>query len=488
MPRVPLLLGDYQARSIIADAQRCVNLYAEANPKDAPAPFTFYNAPGLSALGTSPAKPGRGLWRANTGSLYYVAGSTIYFVRPDWTRVALGTLMSAAGMVSMTDNGTTLVIVDGTPFGYQVDLATNVMSAISSATNAPPAGSGASYAFYGADRVDALDGFMLLNRPGTRDFYATYNNEIVFDATWIAAKNGFSDNLVSVIVTRRNIVLVGEKTTEFWFDAGGAAFPFQIVPGPFSQHGAYAQQSVAQVDGKVFFLSQDLAGKNIVSRVTGYQAEIISTPALQDVFSGYSTTSDAEGFCFQVDSHIYYQINFPAADASWRWDETSNLWHQVAYTDSDGIDHRHRAACAAFAYDTNVVADWETGQLYAISQSNYDDAGQPIQYRRGFPHIVADGKRVIYPSFVLDAQAGTASATDTSTATVYLRWSDDRGRTWSNPIAQSIGAIGQYLTQAQWNRLGMARDRVFEVFGTVPGGKVAINGAWLDPPPIPMAS
>jgi hypothetical protein len=68
-----------------------------------------------------------------------------------------------------------------------------------------------------------------------------------------------------------------------------------------------------------------------------------------------------------------------------------------------------------------------------------------------------------------------------------LRWSDTRGRTWGQPLAQSLGATGQYLTQAQWNRLGRARDRVFEVYGVIPG-RLAINGAYLDPAPIRMLS
>ena len=61
-----------------------------------------------------------------------------------------------------------------------------------------------------------IDGFLLFNQPGTRNFYVTYNNEVVFDATYFAAKNGYSDNLVAVIVSRREIWLIGERTTEIW--------------------------------------------------------------------------------------------------------------------------------------------------------------------------------------------------------------------------------------------------------------------------------
>ena len=107
--------------------------------------------------------------------------------------------------------------------------------------------------------------------------------------------------------------------------------------------------------------------------------------------------------------------------------------------------------------------------------------------------MMADGKRAIYPGFVLDVEAATVTSQvsdnnptgNPANPVVWLRWSDDRGRTWSNPVAQSLGALGQYLTQPKWNRTGMARDRVFEIFGTIPS-RIAINGAFLEPPPIPL--
>lgn len=520
--RVPLNVGSYNARSVIADAQRCVNLYAESNPPDAEVKFTFYNAPGLRPLGTSPSAPGRGLYWANNDQLYYVAGNTVYAVSSTWVLKSLGTLRTLTGIVNMADNGTTMVIVDGSANGYQVNLTDNKFSLISDSTNAPDPAGGGVYAFYGADRCDMIDGFMLFNQPGSQNFYSTYNNEIVFDALYFASKNGYSDLLVSVIVTRREIWLIGERTTEIWYDAGLADFPFAIMPGPFIQHGCCAKYSVAQVNGAVFWLSQDQAGTNILARGEGYQAKRISTHALEQEWSKYSTTADAQGFCFQFGGHSFYQINFPTANHSWRWDENSELWHEAVYTDANGNENRHRASCAAFAYGLNVVADWQTGQLYEISPDVYTDNSAPMQFRRGFPHMMQDGRQAIYPGFVLDVEAGTSPDTvnqpgpfpfivppggdpvdtgpvgssggvlagpapiDTSPQ-VLLRWSDDRGRTWGNPIPQSFGATGQYLSQPSWNRLGRARDRVFEVYGVIPG-RLAINGAFLDPEPIKMLS
>ena len=490
--RIPLTQGAYTALSVIANAQRCVNLFQERNAPDAMVPLTHYSCPGLRFLVSLP-KPAaaRGLYRANSGELYYCAGNTVYYVSPSWVLTSLGTIgTNSATPVSMADNGTTLVLVDGSQLGWQIDLATRVMTQITEATNAPPPASLAVYAFYGADRVDIIDGYFVLNQPGTRNYYATYNNEVVFDALYFAAKNGFSDTLSSLIVTRREIWLMGQKTSEIWFNAGAADFPFQIMPGPFVQHGNAALYSIAQVNGAVCYLTQDQAGSRIVARAEGYKADPISTKALEQELASYSTVDDAIGFCYQQDGHAFYVLTFPTADKTWCWDESTQLWHQRTWIDANGAEHRHRAACAAFAYETNVVADWETGQLYAFDMNEATDNGSPRQFRRGFPHLMNDGKRVIYPGFVLDIEAATSMDTtvDPNNAPkVWLRWSDDRGRTWSNPIAQSLGATGQYLTQPQWSRTGMARDRVFEVFGTIPG-RIAINGAFLDPEPIVLQS
>ena len=516
--RLPLNGGAYQARSIIANAQRAVNLYAERNSEDAPVKLTHYACPGLTALGTAPGAPGRGLYWANNDKLYYVAGNTLYAVSSSWALTAIGTIGTTNGTVSMADNGVTMVLVDGSPNGYQVTLATNGFSAISGATNSPPVGSGMVYGFYGADMVDMIDGFMLFNQPGTQNWYCTYDNSIVFDSTYFTAKNGYSDLLVGIAVARRNIWVIGERTTEIWSNVGDSGFPFAITPGPFEQHGCCAKYSIAKTDGAVFWLSQDQTGNAIMVRAEGYQAKRISTHALEQEWQSYATVADAVGFVFQIGGHGFYQINFPTANKSWRYDETTELWHQAVYVDGNGNENMDLASCVAFAYGVNVAADATTGQLYKIDTTNNTHNGAPMYFRRGFPHLVSDGRRGIYPGFTLDVQAATSVGTlhqpgpfvlessGTSYGTgaslgflsgpapintapqVLLRWSDDRGATWSNPVPQSLGATGEYLVQPHWNRLGMARDRIFEVFGVIPGQPFAINGAWLDPEPIKLKS
>lgn len=523
--RVPLTGGAYSARSVIASAQRCVNLYAEKNPQDSPVPYTYYGAPGLVSLSPARNEPGRCDYVANNDVLYHVTGPNVFRVNPDWTFQHLGVIGSSSGHVSMSDNGTTALLVDGSNRGWTIDLTTHVMAEVTSATNAPDPASG-TYDFHGANRVDAIDGFLVLNWPGTRNFYSTYLNQIVFDALYFAAKNGRSDNLVTVATTHREIVLIGERTSEPWFNAGNAKFPYEIIPGAFLEIGCEAVHSLARAGaGVLFWLARDENGAKMVVRYENHQVTRVSNHAMEAAMAAYPTTADAEGFCFQMGGHYFYQINFPAADRSWRFDETvPDQFSEVLWTDADGGEHRHRAATCAFAYGRNVCTDWETGELYAFDFDADTDAGRPIVWRRGWPHMMGDGRLVNYPGFVLDIEAGTApnaasipgpfpmrtGADDIRDAgpdpdadavlagpappdplvaipQVWLRWSNDRGRTWGSSLPQSLGGTGQYKTQPQWNRTGIARDRVFEAFG-VRSGRLAINGAFLDPSPIILGS
>lgn len=91
-----------------------------------------------------------------------------------------------------------------------------------------------------------------------------------------------------------------------------------------------------------------------------------------------------------------------------------------------------------------------------------------------------DGNRVFYQRFIADMQVGTLEGTTTDyPPMVSLRMSDTRGASYGNPVLQSLGAAGQYDATPTWNRLGMARDRVFEISWSVPM-RTALNGAFVD--------
>lgn len=479
--RVPLNGAAYEARSIIANAQRCVNLYPELNQKDAPVKLTHYPTPGLQLLDDSQIASGyRCLYRATNGDLFGVIGTQVFFIDRSWTPHLLGNITPGDGLVYMVDNGLVIAVVDGSPRGWAIDMGITRQFGLI-----------VSDAFYGADRVDYVDTYFLFNKPDSTQWYwslsqvdyAMLVGGTAFDALDIAAKSGYADKIVTLIVMHREIWLLGSLTTEIWYNSGAADSTFQSLPGAYIEHGCKAKDTIAKQDLCVYWLSQDLQGRVIVLKGASYTAARISTHAIENEFSSYTVINDAIGFTYQQEGHVFYQLTFPTEQKTWVWDESTKLWHERAWTDDDGNLLRHRANCSVNAYDTNVVGDWQTGKLYKYDLDTYTDNGQPISRIRGFPHLLNDGRRISYSQFIADVQVGTdtgeiGGSYYTNPPQMYLRWSDTRGASWSNRIGQSMGAVGEYYKQVQYQRLGLARDRVFELSWSIPT-KTALNGAFV---------
>lgn len=492
--RLILSGGAYSARSVIANAQRRINLYPERNPKDSPVPVTFYQRPGLKPL-AAPANPGpaRGAYRASNGNCYYVVNQDVYQVTGQWVLTKLGTMAAIANNpVSMIDNGVTLVIGDGSAQGYQVNLNSGAFSTI-----VDPTGT-----FAGTRRWDVIDGFLIWPIGGTQ-WGSSLSGVVTFLGTFIGNKSDYPDPLVTLAVIHHEILLLGALKGEIWYDAGNTLFPFGEIPGAYVEHGIMGQgYSLATMDGAAYWLGQDLQGDGIVFRQRGYETKRISNHALEDLLQKYKvasgTIADAIGYTYQQDGHYFYVLTFPTADVTWVFDESMgdpNLaWHQRGWLDTNGLLHRERANCCANFFGYNVVGDWENGTLYAMDLNTYSDtvAGikGPTLYLCSFPHILAgmdgrgqvsesNGRLVEHYDLTLDIECGSAPAdAQGNPAMISVRYSDDRGRTWSSPVTLANNP-GAYLTMPKLAGLGQARDRVYEVSHNF-DGPGALNGAWIN--------
>lgn len=465
--KIPLTTGAYQARSLIANAQRCVNCYPEANPQDSEFPTTHYPRPGLARLSTAPLRGFRALYPATSGELYAVVGTGVYRIGPGFDFNLIGALNSVSGSVSMVDNSLTLVIVDGSPTGYTVDLVTHGFAMISDP------------AFYGSDRVAVVDDFLLFNQPDTRQFYVSGALAVTFDALDIASKNGAPDKTVGVAVVNRTIFIFGERTTEVWYNSGDASFVFARYPGVFIQHGCASAASIATIDTSAYWLSADDKGAPMIFRTSDMNALRISTHALEHELKTYSTLSDAFGYCYEDEGHTFYVLTFPSAEKTWCFDLSTNQWHERLYLEADGTMTRDRAACFARWNGKMLVGDYETGDLYEMTSDVDTDAGNDILCIRSFAHISNEDNRTFYTRFIADMEVGEAAVDYGDEPQVRLRWSDTRGRSWGTPVSVGLGNAGEFHKIVQFNRLGSARDRVFELSWSA-RVRTALNGAYIE--------
>ena len=464
MPQLQLVQGAYEARSVIANAQRCINLYPEQNTKDAEVPYTHYCTPGLTTLAQGIVAEVRQLYTASNGLLFAVIGNIIYYVPDNFVLQEVGTIASQSGLVSMYDNKFTLIILDGSTQGWSIDLE-SLQFDIFNPSN-----------FVGGNQIRYIDTF-LVSSSLNGNIQASDSASTNYTALSLATMSGDADQLQILDVVHKEIWSFGYRTTEVWTNSGAFPFPFEPIPGVFLQHGCGALRSLAKWGLNIFWLSQDNNGQALVMQGTAYKADIISTPAIADAIGKYGKISDAIGFCYQQGSHIFYMLTFPEANATWCYDLSTQLWHERGYLDENGNLVRHRANCVAQAYNKTIVGDWQNGKLYQFDLDNYTDDGNPIMRLRSFPHILNDGDRVSYTNFMADIEVGT-EIDPSIDPQLTLRWSDDRGVSFGNGLQQSLGRSGQYRTMPSWNRLGFARDRVFELSWTA-AAATALNGAWI---------
>ena len=472
MAKSPILGSAYVARSVNAADNRMVNLFPEIIPEGGKEPAFLSRAPGLRLLATVGDGPVRGLWPFGA-NLYVVSGTKLYKVDTVYAVTELGTVSGTIAPVSMANNGTQLFVAcDGNSYIYNP--GTGVFIQITDAD------------FPGAGKVGYLDDYFVLNKPNDNELWVSaLGDGLLYDATvGFAEIEGSPGDIVSLVVTNREVWIFKGTTTEVWYNAAGSAFPLAVIQGAFIDIGCLAASSVVRLDNSVFWLGRDSNGQGVVYRVVGYQAQRISTHSIEWQIQQYSTLSDAIAYGYQQDGHVFYVLTFPTADATWVYDVSTQAWHERAGL-NNGEFVRHRGNCYAFFNGENILGDFENGKLYGFDLEVYGDNGAAQKWLRSWRGLTPDQynlKRSAHHDLQIDCEVGVGIADGQGEdPQMMLRWSDDGGHTWSNEHWATMGAIGVYGTRVNWHRLGMtlkARDRVYEISGTDPV-KIAIVGAEL---------
>jgi hypothetical protein len=425
--------------------------------------------PGKRLLLTLPKSPVRAVWRASNEDVFAVGGDKLYQISSSWVATELGTLTTDSGAVCFADNGTHVFLVDGTN-GYTWNLSTDTFAQVSDPD------------FYAADTVAYIDGYFVFNRTGTGQYFHSDLNAVTFDPLDIGTAEGSSDNLIGVLASNQNVYMFGTQSTEVYYNSGDADSPFVRMSGAVNDVGCYAVHSIAKLHGVPYFLGGDSTGRGIIYRMKGYQAERISTPSVESVIRGLDQDdlANARAWVYQQGGHSFYCLNLPGADSTWVFDVSTEMWHERQWLNLWSRE-RDRADCHSIAFGENIVGDYQNGKIYALDPDYYTDDTNPIPRIRTAPHISKNLKLVRHNSFQLDMETGVGdgSLTQGADPKVMLRWSDDGGHSWSNEYWADAGKIGNRKARVIWRRLGMSRDRVYEVTITDPV-KVVLIGAEID--------
>lgn len=526
--QIPFLGQSYAPRSGAADCQRTINWYPELNQADSKSVISLVGTPGTFLFSHALGTPVRGMHVFN-GLLYCVAGGSLFSISSNGlASLPIAALNTAAGRVYMVDNGVAsagiggdqLAIVDGLNL-YIYDVVTNAFSVVPGITT--PKG------------IAYLDGYFIMIDGSMSARASDLYNGLTWNTLATSPVSSSSGNIVAVAVLHQQLWFIKEYTSEVWYNTGtptSQGFPFLRISGAVINYGTKAPATLAQGANSLFFLAWERngdAGEFVgMAQMNGYAPAVVSSAAINYRISklpgASSGHSDAFGYFYSDEGHSFYVATFPAGDATFAYDVTTQMCHErstlrlslpAGYSFSLDADisltppspivtaltaslydvHRHVSNCYVFFDNKHLVGDWESGNVYEMSSSYFQDNGLDIVSVRVAQHVwdKKDLGNVMIHKLQIDAETGVGEVTNelrespgyladgtySADGTIYagakvvsigdvnpmaiLSWSSDGGHTWSGDYRASIGTLGAYKTRLIWRRLGRSRDRVFRL-------------------------
>ncbi len=333
--------------------------------------------------------------------------------------------------------------------------------------------------FLGSNYVRYQDEIFLFAEPLTNTLYSsniagqpssTVNpplnfSEITFNGINFVDLGASAEPIQNFISLLRTVYVMTTKTFEIYQDTGQSpGIPYTRIPGGFAETGCIAPNSLLKTANAIFWLGQDNAGAGIVFTASSFQPQRVSTFAVEKAIQSYSTMTDAIAYTYQEDGHQFYVLSFPTANKTWVFDISTQIWHERSYY-INGTHNMQPTVFHVYSYGVHITGDFTNGNIYQSSQIYKTDAGTPIIRRRMTPHASSGIKRLFWSWLQLDMQVGVGldgiqQGTD---PIVMMRYSNDGGLTWSREKVAEFGKIGQTKKRAIFRRLGMGRDRVYDI-------------------------
>lgn len=468
MPIVPFVGATYEMEATSFDHQRCVNLYPIASESgSSKSVAALRGTSGLSEFCTI----GGGAIRGGIESAsraFFVSGNGFYEVFADGTSTLHGTLNTATSRIDIEENPTQVMLIDG-EYGYIFNKTTDTFSVISDANFPVPSD------------LTFQDGYFIVTEAQTSKFWiSSLNDGTTWGALDFTTVESSPDDLVGLISDSSNLWLFGTKSVEVYQNTGNAVFPFQRIAGAIIETGCAAQQTIKELDNRIFWLGTDENGDAIVWVSNGYNAQRVSTQAIERKIADSTNFNESYAWVYHERGHAFYMLQVKGLKTTLCYDTATGLWHERMYRNTTtNAEEQHRGVCHVFFDQKHLVGDRLTNQIYDMSLNYYSDDGDPIKRIRISPYYDEEKRLITHSQFELDMQVGVGlQSGQGSDPKIMMQYSDD-GKTWSSELWRDIGKVGKYFTRVKWNKLGRARQRIYKVEITDPVF-VQINEAILN--------
>lgn len=397
--------------------------------------------------------------------LYALVGDTLYKITDENTYSSVGTVTASGRQAVMADNGTYLMIAVIGENGYTYHIENDTFAAISDA-DFPTPGS-----------LDYVDNYFIVSSYDTQYFYISASGDPTsWGSTDYEDAERIADKLIGIKVVNGELWAGGKHSIEIYQDTGNASFPFERISGILHEVGVAAPLGMVSEDNSLFFLDDT----RMFRRSNGYRTNIISPRGVAAEVQGYSIVSDCIGYSYVDKGSTFIVWSFPAEKKTWVYCVNTKQWHKWVYNGG-----RHLSNCYAFFDNKHLIGSYSDTTIYEFSESYYHDDGVEIESVLVLPEIWDEGKDIEFENFVVDAYTGVGLTDDVAAIgsgedpQITMDYTDDRQRSWSNELSESLGKIGEYTERVIWEQLGTGYRRQFRVKCTDPC-EFVISGAYFN--------
>lgn len=457
-------------RTAQLDAQDTVNWYIildETGKK----PVALQGTPGLKQeivlqSGTDPVR----FMDVFNGVFYALAGTNFYSISSSLTPTLLGAISTSTGTVFATlNNAGQIIIVDGVN-GWIYDTIGGSFTQITN-PDFPSKPLGVVY----------VDDYFLIPDGETNIWYLSAPNDgFSWDVADTATVRKYPGFLTSVAVVGSRVYFYKIDSTELWMNLGLSDFPFRRDNNLVFNTGCIAVGSIYQMEGYLYWLSNNVSGESNVYMTQGGAPQVISTQAVNNLINNFEDPTDVQAYVYKEAGHQFYVMSWTTDDITLVFDQTiadaagiQNAWFRMEMNPKKfqsgqpySAKTRHWSSCHTFYNDVHYVGDYRKPVIYSMSLEYGDNAGEPIRRTRVFRHNIQS----TYQYQQVDAMradfrqgVGTSSGKSTIAPQAYLALSENGGLSFTNEVSEPLGRIGEFNTRTQWRLLGIHEDFVGKV-------------------------
>jgi len=444
---VPINLtgGSYSHKSLPISAQVTRNFWPQLiDDPFAKGKYVLESFAGQKLFGTI-GSVGRGIFYHNS-LLYRVAGTSLYSVNSSGTHVLLGSIPGTERCIFDAIGTDIIVVTERKAYIYNG-------SSVSEVTDSD---------------LESPDSVTVLNNQAIYD--GNEDNFGVSDVGDASSINGLnyasaesrSDNLVRVYAFDQVVYMMGETTTELWWNSGVGQPPFDRVEGGIVEVGLGAIHAVTNTKENLFFFGNDRK----VYAVKGSTASAITTEPLVRTFQSYSTVNDAIMWSMNMRDQDFIVLTFPTENKTFVL-PIGGQWFEW----SSGVEgSRNIANSYTYAYGKHIVEDYSNGNLYELDFDTYtENANAIVRLRDSAPlHgglFGAPGRTLFMNKLeiILETGVGINGSGQGSDPVIMVSFSDDGGKTFSTETWGSIGKLGEFQWKVELFCLGSFTSRIIRI-------------------------